>query len=177
MSLQDDRRASFIAWMEASELNMSKVAGASGVSYNTIRSYVGDGTGKQTGSLSGENESKIAGAYNLAVEDIFGPSPGSEARPNHLKAWRVFKQKTVDELAELLDVPASTVELWENQPVAPSDKWLRRVGVALAIPTGFISEFDPGDLDTAALELALSSMPKPKPKPAEQAVEKRAATG
>lgn len=149
--------------MKAAGLNMSQIADATGVQYNTIRSYLVEIKGKQTGSLSGENEAKIAGAYNLAVEDIFGPSPGAEARPNFLRAWREFKTMTADELADALGVPVSTVTLWEGQPVAPSDKWLRRVGAALQIPTGFISEYDPNDLDTASLELALSAL-KPKAK-------------
>ncbi len=142
--------------MKAAGLNMNQIAEATGVQYNTIRSYLVEIKGKRTGSLSGENESKIAGAYNLAVEDIFGPAPGSEAQPNHLRAWREFKQMTVDELAQKLDVSASTVSLWEGQPVAPSDKWIRRVGAALEIPTGFIAEYDPNELDSAALEQALS---------------------
>lgn len=172
MSLQEDRRAHFISWMEASDLNMNQVAEASRVQYNTIRSYVVEIKGKRTGSLSGENEAKIAGAYNLAVEDIFGPAPGSDVRPNHLRAWRDFKKKTVDELADLLGVKPSSVELWEGQPGAPSDKWLRRVSEALGIPAGFIADYDPEQLDTAALERALSVLQSPKAKPAKPAVRK-----
>lgn len=175
MSLQDDRRANFVAWMEASELNMSKVSVASGVSYNTIRSYVGDGTSKRTGSLSGENEAKIAGAYNLSVEDIFGAAPGSEPRPNHLRAWRVFRNLTVDGLAAALEVPPSTVELWESTPQAPSDKWLRRVAPHLEVPAGFIADYDPNDLDSAALERALSVLTAPPKNKAKAAQKGKAA--
>lgn len=160
MSLQDARRDNFIAWMRASGLNMNLVAVASKVDYNTIRSYVVETKGKRTGSLSGENEAKIAGAYNLAVEDIFGAAPGSEPRPNHLKAWRVFREQTVDELAQALEVPASTVEFWENQPDAPSDKWIRRVASALGLRTGFVSDHAPDDLDTAGRDMALLPTPK-----------------
>lgn len=99
-ALQADLRANFEAWMKAAGLNMNQIAEATGVQYNTIRSYLVEIKGKRTGSLSGENESKIAGAYNLAVEDIFGPAPGSEAQPNHLRAWREFKKVPQDVLAE-----------------------------------------------------------------------------
>lgn len=161
MSLQDDRRANFIAWMEASGLNMNQVSEASGVQYNTIRSYVVETKGKRTGSLSGENESKIAAAYRLSVEDIFGVLPGSDDRPNHLRAWRDFRGKTIDELADAIDAKSSTVELYEQMPTPPSDKWLRRVAPALGTTAGMIADYDPNDLDRSALEGALRVLTSP----------------
>lgn len=151
MSLQDDRRANFKAWMEASGLNMNRVAATSGVSYNTLRSYVGDGTGKQTASLTGVNEAKIASSYNLSVEDIFGEA-AQDDRSNNIRAWRTFRQLSVDELAARVDVPPSTIEYLEGQAWRPSDKWLRRLAPALATMPGFLADFDPKNVDTAVLD-------------------------
>lgn len=175
MSLQDIRRENFIAWMKASGLNQSRVATTSGVSYNTIRSYVGDGTGKQTASLTGVNEAKIARAFDLSVEDIFG-SELEEPERNHLAAWRKFRFMTIDELADKIGVPPATIELLETTPRPPSDKWLRRLAVPLETTAGFILDFDPTDVDTAALEAALSVVRPAEAKVAERAEARRTGT-
>lgn len=151
MSLQDDRRANFKAWMDASGLNMNRVAASSGVSYNTLRSYVGDGTGKQTASLTGVNEAKIASAFNLSVEDIFGEAEAG-GWTNNIKAWRDFRRLTVEELAARVEVPASAIEYLEAQTWRPSDKWLRRLAPALTTMPGFLADFDPREVDTAVLD-------------------------
>lgn len=174
MSLQDERRAHFRAWMEASGLNMSRVAIASGVQYNTLRSYVGDGTGKQTASLTGVNEAKIARAYNLAVEDIFGEMPGEGDRQNHIRAWREFRNMTIDVLAEAVGVPPSNIEYLEGQAWAPSDKWLRRLAPALNTMPGFLAEFDPNDVPTSALDAALEALNPTAAKPAAAPKSKKA---
>lgn len=175
MSLQDDRRENFVAWMNASGLNQGRVATVSGVPYNTIRSYVGDGTGKQTASLTGVNEARIASAFGLSVEDIFG-SVVEEPERNHLAAWRKFRLITVDELADKLGVPASTVELLEASPRPPSDKWLRRLAVPLETTAGFILDFDPNDIDTDALESALSVVRRAEAKVTARAEARRTGT-
>ena len=162
MSLQDDRRANFKAWMDASDLNMNRVAAKSGVSYNTLRSYVGDGTGKQTASLTGVNEAKIASAYNLSVEDIFGEA-SKDDRANNIRAWRELRHLTVDELAARVEVPSSTIDYLESQAWRPSDKWLRRLAPALSTMPGFLADFDPKDVDTAVLDqitVTATSAPK-----------------
>lgn len=163
MSLQDQRRENFIAWMKASDLNMNQVAEESSVSYNTIRSYVVDTNGKRTASLTGVNEAKIASAYRLTVEDIFGGDDPEEGERNNLRAWREFSFLTVDELAARVGVPASTIEHLEEQAASPSDKWLRRLAPALQTRPGFLREFDPNEVDTRALEAIVAKPVEAKP--------------
>lgn len=168
MSLQDDRRANFMAWMDASGLNMNQVSEISGVQYNTIRSYVVETKGKRTGSLSGENEARIAGAFNLAVEDIFGALPGNDAPVNHLAAWRAFAFMTAAELAEKVGVPTSTIEFLESAPTPPSDKWLRRLGPAFDVQPGFIRDYDPNDIGADALDVIRATLKPAEVKRAER---------
>lgn len=156
MTLQDLRRENFDAWMKASGLNMSQVAKASEVDYNTIRSYLVETNGKRTASLTGVNEAKIAAAYRLTVEDIFGGPDPEEGERNHLRAWREFRFLTVDELAARVGVPAANIELLEEQSAPPSDKWLRRLATPLQTRPGFLREFDPTEVDTDALEAVVA---------------------
>ena len=168
MTLQDDRREHFIAWMESSGLNMNQVAERSGVQYNTIRSYVVETNGKRTASLTGVNEAKIASAYRLAVEDIFGGADADEGERNYLQAWRKFRYLTVDELAARVEVPASTIEFLEEQPAPPSDKWLRRLAPHLQTRPGFLREFDPNEVDTSALEALIPTPSRPTASPTKE---------
>lgn len=158
MSLQDLRRDNFIAWMKTGDLNMNQVAERSGVQYNTIRSYVVDTNGKRTASLTGVNEAKIASAYRVSVEDIFGSFEADEDGRNYLKAWREFRFLTVDELAARVEVPSATIVHLEEQPHPPSDKWLRRLAPPLQTRPGFLREFDPNEVDTGAIEDVLSEV-------------------
>jgi lambda repressor-like predicted transcriptional regulator len=156
MTLQDLRRENFDAWMKASGLNMNQVAEHSGVQYNTIRSYMVETNGKRTASLTGVNEAKIAAAYRLTVEDIFGGPDPEEGERNNIRAWREFRFLTVDELAARVEVPPATIELLEEQPGPPSDKWLRRLAPPLQTRPGFLREFNPNEVDTGALEAVLA---------------------
>ena len=156
MAISDDRRERFKAWMAANDLTLYRVAKDTGVNYNTLRSYVGDGTVKITESLKGSNEAQIARAYRLTVEDIFGAEDEEDAPSNHLRAWREFKFLTVEELAQSVGTTPANIELLENQPTPPSAKWLRRLAPALDATVGAILDFAPGDVDSAALEGALS---------------------
>lgn len=68
------RRDAFVAWMALLGVNTTQVAKAAGISYTTLASFVqGD-----TRSLKGENETKIANAYDVPIAEIF---EGSSARP------------------------------------------------------------------------------------------------
>lgn len=156
MAISDDRRERFKAWMAANDYTLYRVAKDTGVNYNTLRSYVGDGTDKITESLKGSNEAQIARAYRLTVEDIFGSEDEDDAPSNHLRAWREFKFLTVDELAQAVGTTPANIELLENQPSPPSAKWLRRLAPALDTTVGAILDFAPGDVDSAALEGTLS---------------------
>lgn len=156
MAISDDRRERFKAWMVANDLTLYRVSKDTGVNYNTLRSYVGDGTDKITESLKGSNEAQIARAYGLTVEDIFGADEDDDAPANNLRAWRVFRQKTRDELADEIGTTPANIELLEQLVYPPSEKWLRRIAPALKTTVGAILDFAPEDVDSAALEGALS---------------------
>jgi len=152
MNLADSRRTNFKAWMEASNLTLYRVAKDTGVNYNTLRSYVGDGTEKITESLKGSNEAQIASAYRLSIEDIFGTDEEEDGPANHLRAWREFRLLTVDELAHAIGSTAATVEMLEAQPNPPSGKWLRRFAPALETTVGMILDFAPQDVSPDQLD-------------------------
>lgn len=166
MTLADNRRANFKAWMEASDLTLYRVSKDTGVNYNTLRSYVGDGTDKITESLKGSNEAQIANTYRLTIEDIFGSEEDEEGPRNHLRAWREFRFLTVDELAAAIGSTAATVEMLEAQPNPPSGKWLRRFAPAFETTVGMILDFAPQDVDPEMLNGAFglrSQKPNPAP--------------
>lgn len=62
------RALAFKAWMKRNDTNTSRVSEAAGVHYTTLASFVQG----STKSLKGENEQKIAEAFETSVEQIFG---------------------------------------------------------------------------------------------------------
>lgn len=156
MAISDDRRERFKAWMAANDYTLYRVSKDTGVNYNTLRSYVGDGTDKITESLKGSNEAQIARAYGLTVEDVFGSDDDDNAPANNLESWRLFRLKTRDELADEIGTTSANIELLESLPHPPSEKWLRRIAPALQTTVGAILDFAPEDVDSDVLEGALS---------------------
>lgn len=149
MSLADVRREHFIAWMESEGLNPKKVAEIADVPYTTLHSYV-KSADTATKSLKGDNEAKIARAFNLPVEAIFG---GDMVEPtkNHVAAWRRHKGIGLDELARRLGVPVPVLEQLEagESPFGP--KWQARIGGELGIPPGWLF-LDPDEIPPVVLE-------------------------
>lgn len=67
------RAEAFKAWMARNETNTKRVSVKAGVTYTTLASFVqGD-----TRSLKGENEQKIADAFETPADDIFGGGASS----------------------------------------------------------------------------------------------------
>lgn len=77
---------------------------------------------------------------------------------NHLRAWRLFREMTQDELAAALDPPtaANVISNLETGDRGLSDKWLRKLAAALGTTPGFLLDFDPNDVDREYLEAVLS---------------------
>ena len=73
--------------------------------------------------------------------------------PNHLRAWREFRNLTQAQLAAMIDTEGSVISLLESGDRGLSDKWLRRLAPALATTPGLLLDFDPQDSDQAVLEL------------------------
>jgi transcriptional regulator with XRE-family HTH domain len=75
--------------------------------------------------------------------------------PNHLKAWREFRQLTQEQLASRLDPPTtgSVISLLEAGERKLSPKWLRRLAPALHTTAGYLLEYDPNELPTAILDV------------------------
>ena len=80
--------------------------------------------------------------------------------PNHLRAWREYRGMTQEELGAAIEPPTtgSVISLLEEGKRGLSLKWLRRLAPALNVRPGFLADYDPGDLDTRALEM-IESIP------------------
>lgn len=62
---------------------------------------------------------------------------------NFLKAWRLYRRKTQDELAEAVGTTKAVISLLENEKRPLSSKWLRKLAVALDTQPGHILDHDP----------------------------------
>lgn len=154
MAISDERRERFKAWMAANDYTLYRVSKDTGVNYNTLRSYVGDGTDKITESLKGSNEAQIARAYGLTVEDVFGSDDGDDAptNTNYLRAWRKFRHMTLDEVADAIGSTKATVQQLEVGRMSLSHKWLLKIAPVLGTTPGMLLDHDPNDLPTSVLE-------------------------
>lgn len=151
-TLADQRRASFLAWMQEQETNAYRVAKLSGVPYTTLKSYERG----PTRSLQGQAEAKIARAFNTTVEDIFGAAEMGEVgeiEPNNLRAWREHQRLTVEALAAGADTTSQIITDLEEGRITLSSKWLRRLSPVLRVRPGWILDFDPAELPRDVLEI------------------------
>ena len=129
------RKAAFIDWMEANDLNVNRVAKATGISVNTLYSYVNG----PTQFLTVDKEAKIARTYDLPVEAIFGPveiTPDIE--PNFVQAWREHYHLTRKELAKRIGSTEENIRLLEEGQSTFSAKWQRRIADALKVGAGYL---------------------------------------
>lgn len=82
-----------------------------------------------------------------------------QTSPNHLKAWREFRQLTQEELAAKVGTTAAVISLLENGQRGLSAAWLTRFAPHLQVSPGFLLDHSPGDLTTDILK-AWASIPK-----------------
>ena len=102
----------FKEWMATRKTNTKRVAEASGVPYTTLASFVQGGTQ----SLRGENEEKIAAAFDATVDEIFAGSDDVQSvrRPQLV---RIIGRVGAD--ASGLVLLAMGHESWDMAPPAP----------------------------------------------------------
>lgn len=75
-------------------------------------------------------------------------------KPEHfLREWRLFREMSQGQLAEKVDTATAVISLLENGKRALSDKWLRKLAVALETRPGHILDVDPNDLDNDIVEI------------------------
>lgn len=85
--------------------------------------------------------------------------PTAKPAANHLRAWRVFRGMTQEELAEKVGTQGNVISLLESGDRRLSDKWLYKLAPALGTRAGFLLEFDPHDVEREILE-AIMEVPK-----------------
>lgn len=73
--------------------------------------------------------------------------------PNFLRAWRLHRNLTQEQLAEKVGTNANMVQYLESGERGLSAKWLRRLAPALETTPGMILEHDPNDLDADILDI------------------------
>lgn len=75
---------------------------------------------------------------------------------NHLRAWRELRNLTQEELAARVETSGAVISLLESGKRPLSDKWLRKLAIALGTSAGFLLDHDPNDLDAQFVEAALA---------------------
>lgn len=73
--------------------------------------------------------------------------------PNHLKAWRLFRGLTQEQLAELVETNANMIGYLESGERGLSAKWLRRLAPALDTTPGMLLDHDPRELDSDVIDI------------------------
>jgi transcriptional regulator with XRE-family HTH domain len=75
------------------------------------------------------------------------------AGPNHLKAWREFREMSQEELAEKVDTTASQISMLESGERGLSAKWLRKLAPALKTTPGHLLDHDPTTIDNDVFDI------------------------
>lgn len=73
--------------------------------------------------------------------------------PNHLKAWREFRDMSQQQLADAVGTTQHQVAYLESGERGLSAKWLRKLAVALDTTVGMILDHDPRELDSDIVEI------------------------
>lgn len=73
--------------------------------------------------------------------------------PNHLKAWREFRELSQEDLAEKVDTTASQISMLETGERGLSAKWLRKLAPALGTTPGHLLDHDPQTIDNDVFDI------------------------
>lgn len=96
----------------------------------------------------------LCGAADIPDCDIpFVDDQVKNGGPNHLKAWRLFRKKTQEQLAEIVGTTQHQIAFLENGDRALSAKWLRRLAPALDTTPGMLLDHDPASLDNDIIDI------------------------
>lgn len=98
--------------------------------------------------------------HRLSVEAIL---PGAHSRemddqtknggPNHLRAWRTFRNMTQEQLAKAIGTAPNVIQYLETGERGLSAKWLRKLAPALNTTPGLLLDHDPHELPTDIMEI------------------------
>jgi transcriptional regulator with XRE-family HTH domain len=97
--------------------------------------------------------------HNLCVPhlvtecDIARMGGDKNGGPNHLRAWRIFRCLTQEELAAKVGTNANMIQYLETGERGLSAKWLRRLAPELDTTPGLLLDHDPETLDSDLLEI------------------------
>lgn len=73
--------------------------------------------------------------------------------PNFLRAWRIFRKLTQEQLAEKVSTNPNMIQYLETGERGLSAKWLRRLAPALDTTPGMLLDHDPGELDADIIDI------------------------
>lgn len=73
--------------------------------------------------------------------------------PNHLQAWRAFRGKSQQQLADAVGTTQHQIAYLESGERGLSAKWLRKLAAALDTTSGMLLDHDPNDLDSDMIEI------------------------
>lgn len=73
--------------------------------------------------------------------------------PNHLQAWRQFREMSQAELAEAVGTNQNMIAYLESGERGLSAKWLRKLAPALNTTPGMLLDHDPKNLDSDIIDL------------------------
>jgi transcriptional regulator with XRE-family HTH domain len=88
------------------------------------------------------------------------PKAATREAQNHLRAWRLFRHLSQEQLAEIVGTTGNVISLLESGDRGLSDKWLRRLAPALSTRPGFLLEFDPNSVELNFLQAASEIPPE-----------------
>ena len=77
--------------------------------------------------------------------------------PNHLRAWREFRDMSQERLAEMSGTSHQVIGYLERGRTQLSAKWLRRLAPPLETTPGMLLDHDPHDLDRDLIDLWLNA--------------------
>jgi len=77
--------------------------------------------------------------------------------PNHLRAWRMRREMTQEDLAEKVGTKPNVIGYLESGERGLSAKWLRRLAPALDITPGLLLDHDPAILSNDMIDMWVSA--------------------
>jgi transcriptional regulator with XRE-family HTH domain len=96
---------------------------------------------------------KLCGALAFTECDIARMGADKNGGPNYLRAWRVFRKLTQEQLAERVGTNANMIGYLESGERGLSAKWLRKLAPALDTTAGMILDHDPAELDSDIIDI------------------------
>lgn len=78
--------------------------------------------------------------------------------PNYLRAWRIKRKLTQEELARAVDTSTNMIQYLETGERGLSAKWLRRLSEPLKTTPGMLLETDPENVDMEVHDLFAHKM-------------------